>query len=97
MPAACLHSHSTSELLCGSPVAPEKSILSSPTRKKLRRKSSPKRVRMDCKVYLKHTWVMRYDEGRDTEERKLGSFNTIQVSIKPIMKSLINEKLTDFI
>jgi len=44
-------------------------------KKKLRRKSSPKKPSLGRKVYLKHTWGMWFETDH---KAKLGSFNTIQ-------------------
>lgn len=88
--SVALHSHSTSELLTS--VASPNS-----TRKRARRKSSPKRVRLDCQVFLKHTWSMWFDQGStfDMEEKsKLGTFNTIQVCLHVYIFSITSNQIT---
>ena len=68
-------------------ILPGQGVSSPRLRRTKRRSSSPKKIRLDTRVHLKHQWTMWYaqpNENGDVQTDKMGTFGTVQVSGRTI-------------
>ena len=78
MPAETVFSPNQTSLMSSKEIV-ELASRSTPTiKRRLKKKSSPKKVRLSRKVFLKHKWTLCYEEESQTRS-ELGTFETIQV------------------